>query len=80
MKNYFYLAAIVLIGLIVAIPQLYHPMNSEPDAYSRALWALKTYQQGDFFAPLILGKTWLPLHPIILGISLVIYENIYIIV
>ncbi len=78
MKNYFYLAAIVLIGLIVAIPQLYHPMNSEPDAYSRALWALKTYQQGDFFAPLILGKTWLPLHPIILGISLVIYENIYI--
>lgn len=62
----------------MAIPQLFYPMNSEADAYSRVVEALKIYQQGDFFKPMVYGGSWLPLHSIILGSSLFFYDNIYI--
>lgn len=78
MKNYLYLTIVITLGLIMAIPQLFHPMNSETDAYSRTMLAAKVYHQGNFFAPLFWGGAWLPLHPIILEFSLLFYDNIYI--
>lgn len=62
----------------MTIPLLFYPMNSEVDAYSRAVEALKIYQQRDFFKPLVYGGSWLPLHSIILGSSLFFYDNIQI--
>lgn len=68
------LFGLLLVGFILSLSQLIKPMtNVHMDAYWRANWAATNFNSNSW-----INKNafpWLPLHPILLGLPLFIFNN-----